>query len=361
MLSEDISDKLLLIEKAMNSPEGFPTIDNWPMIPYSSLPGATWSLVDGGRKVAIVTGFYIPGAETPAAETDGPPGALVLAEGLREMGIEVLLISDAYTTPTLRAGLEVLDLSERDIPLISFPMEHRDENYPLRKSNEETDSAVSIAFVRDFLESPGGQGLTHFVFIERVGPSHTIESFLNQERQGAPPLKIFEVSLPGPMRNRCYNSRLQDVTRFTAKTHFLIEYGKRVNPRIRSIGIGDRGNEIGAGNVPWEVFQFSLQQGRKLVFSCRTATDYLISSGISNWGGYGLLAGVALGKGRLDILEKVSPDRERRVLNHIVQYGPAVDGITGRQHPSVDGMEFDEYMTVINRIRKIALAQGDRR
>jgi hypothetical protein len=83
-------------------------------------------------------------------------------------------------------------------------------------------------------------------------------------------------------------------------------------------------------------------------------TNYLISGGISNWGGYALLAGVALAMGRLDILGKVTPEQEKKVLDHLIHYGPAIDGITFKQENSVDGIEFDDYMRVIERLKEIA-------
>jgi hypothetical protein len=83
-------------------------------------------------------------------------------------------------------------------------------------------------------------------------------------------------------------------------------------------------------------------------------TDYLVSCGISNWGGYALLAGVALAMGRLEILENVTPEQEGMVLDYIVRHGPAIDGITFKQDHSVDGVEFDDYMKVIERIKEIA-------
>jgi hypothetical protein len=83
-------------------------------------------------------------------------------------------------------------------------------------------------------------------------------------------------------------------------------------------------------------------------------TDTLISCGISNWGGYALLAGVALAKGRLEVLETVTPEQEGIVLDYLVRHGPAVDGITGKPDHSVDGIEFDDYMKVVERIKEIA-------
>jgi hypothetical protein len=304
--------------------------------------------------VVIVTGFYVPGGEPPATETDGPPGALILAEGLKYLGMEVCLLTDEYTLSALKAGLKILNLSNKGIPLVCFPIEHSDQDHISRLNNEEISSPISVHFVQDFFDGPLGRELTHLVFIERVGPNHTLESFLAQERQGQPPLKDFETLLSPLIRNRCFNSRLEDITRFTAKTHFLLEYGKKLNRFIETVGIGDRGNEIGAGKIPWEVFKENAATNRESVFCCRMKTDYFISCGISNWGGYALLAAVALAKGRLDILEKVTPEQEGMVLDYLIHHGPAIDGITYKQDHSVDGIQFKDYMKVIERLKEIA-------
>jgi hypothetical protein len=324
------------------------------MVPYSDLTGAVASLVGKGRKVVIVTGFYVPAGTPPATETDGPPGALILAEGLKYLGMEVSLLSDEYTLSTLKAGLHILNLSEKDIPLIVFPLEHSDLDHSSRTINEELESPLSIRFVQQFMTGPLGKNLSHLVFIERVGPNHTVESFLAQGRQHRPPLKEFETILPPLLRNRCFSSRLEDITRFTAKTHFLLEFGKKWNSSMESVGIGDRGNEIGSGVIPWEVFKDHATTNREPVFCCRMKTDSFISCGISNWGGYALMAGVALAKGRLDVLEKITPEQEGRVLDYLIHHGPSIDGMTLKQEHSVDGIEFNDYMKVIERIKEIA-------
>ena len=42
-----------------------------------------------------MTGFYILAAE--AAETDGPPGAIVIGNALQSIGYEVVYVTDRYT------------------------------------------------------------------------------------------------------------------------------------------------------------------------------------------------------------------------------------------------------------------------
>ena len=359
-LPETIRQKILLMEEVINFPTSLLRHENYhwenlSMVPYSDLTGAVSSLVRKGKKVVIITGFYVPVGDPPATETDGPPGALALAKGLKSLGMEVSLLSDEYSLSALKAGLKILDLPENEVPIHCFPLEHSDQDHTGRIMNEENQSSNSIRFAQDFFNSLPGQGVTHLIFIERVGPNHTLESFIAQERRGTPSLKEFEMILPPPIRNRCFSSRLEDITRFTAKTHLLLDLARRLALPLESIGIGDRGNEIGAGKIPWEVFEQNSSTNREAVFCSRVRTDILISCGISNWGGYALLAGVALAMGRLEILEKVTPEQEGTVLDYLVRHGPAIDGITCKQDHSVDGIEFNDYMKVIERIKEIAL------
>jgi len=53
------------------------------------------------RRVGIVSGFYVP--EAGAGETDGPPGAKVLGDALRQLGIAVDFVTDAWNAPLFRA------------------------------------------------------------------------------------------------------------------------------------------------------------------------------------------------------------------------------------------------------------------
>lgn len=63
------------------------------------------------RHVVVATGFWIP--EADAAETDGPPGALELAAGLRRIGVEVGFLTDRRCAAMLEAaGLSPLWIHE---------------------------------------------------------------------------------------------------------------------------------------------------------------------------------------------------------------------------------------------------------
>ncbi len=167
-LAKPVLEKIFLIEEVINFPTSLLSHKNYhwenlPMVPYSDLTGAVSSLAGTGKKVAVVTGFYIPVGDPPATETDGPPGALILAKGLKYLGMDVSLLSDEYTLSALRAGLKALNLSEKEIPIISFPLEHSDQDHTSRMRNEENESSISVRFAHDFFKSTCGQGLTHLI------------------------------------------------------------------------------------------------------------------------------------------------------------------------------------------------------
>ena len=55
-------------------------------------------------RALVVTGFYIPKAAQPAAETDGPLGALEVCMALRAIGGDAWLVSDECCAPVIRSS-----------------------------------------------------------------------------------------------------------------------------------------------------------------------------------------------------------------------------------------------------------------
>src|SRR5262249_31111040 len=122
-------------------------------------------------------------------------------------------------------------------------------------------------------------------------------------------------------------------------------------PKITTIGIGDGGNEIGMGKIPWHVIRRNIPGGG--LVACRVPTDHLIACGVSNWGAYGLAAGVALLRGERLEAQLFDVERERELLRIIVERGPLVDGITGQPTVTVDGLSFESYAEPLRQIGKI--------
>lgn len=224
--------------------------------------------------VRIYTGFYIPSADPPGFETDGPLGTLFLTSVLRHLGI-AFQVRGEWTI-------------ERIVGYGGY-----------------------------------GGGFTHLVAIER----------------------------PGPTRDGTFRTmRGRNITEFHRTVHSRYEADYATGSV--TIGIGDGGNEIGMGRIPPNVIASNIPDG--LSVHCQTVTDYLIVAGVSNWGAYALAAGVALLRGLpCGSVELFATDAELPVLRVMVKYGPLVDGVTGRQEATVDGLPWDVYAAPLVRIREI--------
>jgi hypothetical protein len=273
--------------------------------------------------LGIVTGFYIPAGEPPAAETDGPLGAVFIARALAPLGIPVTIFTDLWCSHALEVGLRHAGLS--DVVHLHV-LSHCD---PVTTISQ----------------------LTHLVALERVGPSHTLESLEAQLGATATEVEQFEREVPVSQRNRCHTMRGRDNTVETAPAHRLFESIRARHPEITTIGIGDGGNEIGMGKIRWDVIRRNISNGA--LIACRVPTEFLIVCGISNWGAYGLATGIRLLRtaGRDRTLFDI--ERERAILQAMISEGPLVDGVTGFPTLSVDGIPFDRYAEPLHQLRSI--------
>jgi hypothetical protein len=283
--------------------------------------------------VAIVTGFYIPTATPPTAETDGPLGSLFLASALVPLGCRVALVTDPFCMDALRAGLAACRLTD-EVPLI--------ELRPARPFESEEE------YWKDFASRVAG--ITHLIALERVGPTHTLLSFIDHAHNTREDLELFRTEVPPATQGRCHTMRGRDITEQMRPAHLLFE-GVSGTKRIRTIGIGDGGNEIGMGCIPWRVIRRNIPGGG--LIACRTRVDHLIVCGVSNWGGYGLAAGVLHLRGVKPLPRLFDVKRERELLSIMVEAGPLVDGVLGRPEVSVDGLPFDRYLDVLRQVGAI--------
>jgi hypothetical protein len=143
--------------------------------------------------------------------------------------------------------------------------------------------------------------------------------------------------------------RGRDITDLMCPAHLLFEAAARKN--VITIGIGDGGNEIGMGKIPWDIIRRNIPGGDKV--ACRVPTDHLIVAGISNWGAYGLAAGVMALLGAKPSDDLFDVNREHELLQLMVDKGPLVDGVTGKQTATVDGLDFQRYGRILEQLRAI--------
>lgn len=245
-------------------------------------------------RVGVITGFYIPKATPPAAETDGPVGAALLLRGLSDAGIVCRLATDALCAPACAAALTAAGIG--NIPIDRGPV------------------AASIAAWQM-------AGITHVLAIERCGPG----------ADGIP-----------------RNLRGEDVSDVTAPLDQLYLAGNWVR-----LAIGDGGNEIGMGSLPAALIAGAVKNGAHI--ACRTKADHLIVAGVSNWGAWGLLAALALLRPdwRPALLAALDPALDAAVLQDTVTNGPAVDGVTRLAGLTVDGLEAAIHRAKLVAIRAI--------
>lgn len=300
-----------------------------PLCP-GHLHEAAEHMAANGASVAIVSGFFIPRGDPPAAETDGPLGSLFLAVVLDRLGIETSVITDAHCISAMSAAAEAMQ----------FPLERILEG-PAESCLEE------------FFQSPSVSKWTHLVSLERVGPSHTAESMAAQSRTEATPHGDFDRRVPQGNRDRCHNMRGEVIDAHTADLHRLFEFIGEHRPQVKTIGIGDGANEIGMGSILWEDLHRRLGGEHSGWVPCRVPTDWTVVAGTSNWGGYALAAAVAFLKGKVQVLEPFDGDDQLRILQHIVENGPAVDGVTLRREPTVDGLPFATYIQPLEGMRRL--------
>ncbi len=301
--------------------------------------------------VGIVTGFCAVAGNHVAAETDGPPGALFLARALTALGIDVSLITDSYALPLLKVGCELWNLSPTI--LVEFPSEEGSPNSTVRARNDRLADVRTESWVDEFLATGRGQHLSHLIAIERAGPSHTLESIAAQPRSGPAPSERFATEVPAAHRDVCHSMRGDSINGYTAKTHRLFEcVGERKMP-ITTIGIGDGGNEIGMGVFAWELIVEAIGRGPASRIACRIATDFTLLAGVSNWAAYALaLATVRLREAN-NLGRGWDARQERALIEAIVRQTEAVDGVTLRHEPTVDGLELDVCLAPLVEMRKL--------
>ncbi|MGB2986779.1 MAG: glutamate cyclase domain-containing protein [Phycisphaerae bacterium] len=203
------------------------------------------------RRVAIVSGFYVP--EAGAGETDGPPGAKVLGEALKQLGIEVDYLTDELNAPLFRAlGIEPI---------------------------------LDVAGYLDHAQP------THLVSIERVGRG--VDGRYRNMRG------VDVTAVTAPLDELFIDGSRRGLT--------TIGIGDGGN----EIGMGKVFADLHAASFNPR----GAPHGLKPAACCVVATDFCIAAGVSNWGAYGLAGALSVLHGRdlLPSAESVARDLERIV------------------------------------------------
>lgn len=244
------------------------------------------------QTVVIVTGFVIKAAGV--GETDGPPGALALAYTLEILDKKVVIVTDKYSEKFLRVGAELLNL-EASIHIF--------------EENKEDEQAEQIISEYD---------PNHIIAIERPG-------------------RNFE--------NKCYSMLGEDITEFCPNTDLLFIKAKQHN--ITTSAVGDGGNEVGMWKV-MDVVKKHVFKGN--IICAQVEVDNLIVSGVSNWGAFGICAGLCITNNKMSMYGE---DTYEYIMNEIVKAG-AVDGCSKKNEATVDGLSYEENLNVFMKLKTTA-------
>jgi D-glutamate cyclase len=250
----------------------------------------------GAERVIIVTGFNVPPG---LPETDGPPGAAVLGRALRLLGADVRYVTDRAPADPLAAALQALDEpAEVDV-------------YP---------------------DLPGAARL----ILERETPTHLIS-----------------IERPGRCRSGDYlSARGESIAKWNLPLDdlFLVAHALRAKKKaaVTTLAIGDGGNEIGMGSVRARIARAGKLMAR---IASVVAVDHLVVAGTSNWGAYGVVAALERLRGRLLLHTGAI---ERQLIARCVDAG-AVDGITRKREPTVDGLGAEIHAGIVELLHAAAL------
>ena len=215
-------------------------------LPADYATQAAQLILDNPGTAIIVTGFYI--LDAGMAETDGPPGAVVIGQALNDLGYGVVHLTDKYASGIMKqTGGDYSNVVE-------FPIGH-----------DEFSRQFVGGILWDFRPSV-------LIAIERCG-----------------------LTSEGKYRNM----RGRDITGYNARIDHLFD------SNVPSVGIGDGGNEIGMGNLAAEVpLVESLVK-----LPCITRTTRLMLASVSNWGGYGLATALSELSGR-NLLPSIEEEQQ---------------------------------------------------
>src|SRR5262245_47363303 len=87
---------------------------------FAAARGGLWqaaSALAQATSVSVITGFYVPLGTPPAAETDGPVGAALLADAFARVGVACRLATDEPCRATCAAALRGMDAALDVVPL----------------------------------------------------------------------------------------------------------------------------------------------------------------------------------------------------------------------------------------------------
>ena len=273
-----------------------------------------------GDSVVIATGFPNRTRIDPTiAESDGPVGAASMARAF-EIGLgaaPIILVEEPIVAGTV-AAVQALGLrcvsAEQAVASARSPS-----------------NLHAVAVVPSPMDPGEARRLA-----EDLVAMNRVAAFLAIEKGGANPAGVV------------HYSRGTVASRWVAPLDPVMAVFEEAG--AVSIGIGDGGNEIGMGNADGalrEVLPYGAECGCPCGQGIVPArqTDLVLPVTVSNWGGYGVSAALALALGDPRVLHDARA--ESRMLAAAGLAG-LIDGVSGFTEPSSDGLSEGIHTSVVD-------------
>ena len=185
------------------------------------------------QSIAVVTGFPCNAPHKQMEETDGLPGALAIAQALQALGKTAVIVMEERCRELVESSVA---------QLVNWGALH---------------SAIKFVPCSQLLEVEYSEQFDCLLAIERSGRAAD---------------------------GTCRTAKARDITSLLDPVDDVFVRAL-ANPSVTTLAIGDGGNELGMGKV-MEKVKLHVPHGADI--ACSVASDFLITAGVSNWGGYGL-------------------------------------------------------------------------
>ena len=175
------------------------------------------------------------------------------------------------------------------------------------------------------------------------GPVARSAESVEEILSSSPSLLVFIERLGRAADGRYYNMRGEDISSVTAPLDAAASTALETGTPV--LAIGDGGNEVGMGN-----FGTQLAELLPWYAGCLSVTEATVTLpvDVSDWGGYALAALLSLRQGKW-----VGADEDELLPMFDAQIGAgAVDGVTRRSEPTVDGFNASVHRDVVRSLKE---------
>jgi hypothetical protein len=262
------------------------------------------------KTVIITTGFVVP--PWIEAETDGPVGASTLARSINlAWDLVPVVVTEPSSVPKMSSLMQFAGLRVKEFSKVkNAPRRSCVEGFTLDAETARREAEKLLA---------------------RVSPA-----------------AVISIEKASPNSKGVFHSGVGvDVSSLSSKVDALIYHAREVG--IPTIGVGDAGNEIGMGCIEMEVREL-LPTGKDCGCPCHggvasaVATDSLIVTGTSNWGGAALEALISFYLKSPELLHDGS--MEEHLIQKAAELG-YINPASGLAEPGVDAIPASVHRSVI--------------